>query len=494
MVKGRNNPRILALDIINRFFEGSRPLKDIIYEALDSCALKEADRRFVFNIAKGTVRYYLRWDHLISHIAGRELKNIDPGILNILRMGAYQCYFMESVPAYSTVDESVKLAKRESRAAPGFVNAVMRRLTAIQDPVRYLEELLDEKGATDEERISAIYSFPGWLAGYWIKHFGIHKTVRICSSLNQVPVFYIRMSRDRYLEAYQDKVAEDTDIHRIITGRLEYFRAEPVGIKAADLTGIEPALDRVLGTLKGGKLKKEDLLFPEAAAISSPLGMEKETLYRRGVITVQDLSSQMGVKYFLEPARDEAILDCCAAPGGKTSFAALLMQNTGRIAAVEKNRGKTGMLEENLERMGVKNTAVITADSSRPGFLDGLLPEGQGYFDRILVDAPCTALGTIAKNPEVKYNRSPADVKRLSQLSLDIMSACHPYLRRGGRLVYYTCTISPEENENTVRRFISRMEGVYSIATCRGAYMELEIMPYYLGSEGGYVCVLYKKA
>ena len=162
------------------------------------------------------------------------------------------------------------------------------------------------------------------------------------------------------------------------------------------------------------------------------------------------------------------------------------------IEPVSQNPGKTSLLKENLKRLAVKNTSVFTADASVPGFLGDGESDCRDSLDRIIVDAPCTALGTITKNPEVKYNRSPGDIKRLSGLSKMIMSACHPYLKPGGRMVFYTCTISPEENGRAVRDFIKYMDGRYIIASHGGASMELEIMPYHLNSEGGYVCALEK--
>jgi 16S rRNA (cytosine967-C5)-methyltransferase len=166
------------------------------------------------------------------------------------------------------------------------------------------------------------------------------------------------------------------------------------------------------------------------------------------------------------------------------------MGDTGQVMAVDKTQEKTGLLSGNLKRLGITNTRVVLSDASRPGFLKDI-PEA--YFDRIMVDAPCTALGTIAKNPEVKYNRGPDDVERLSRLSVDIMSACHPYLKPGGRMMFYTCTLSPVENGQAVREFIRRMQGRYFTASAGGTEMEMDIMPYYLNSEGGYVCVLEKK-
>ena len=147
--------------------------------------------------------------------------------------------------------------------------------------------------------------------------------------------------------------------------------------------------------------KEGQLVFGEAALLSSAMKIEREKLYKDGIISVQDLSSQMAIKYFLEPCPQEKILDCCAAPGGKTLFAAQLMSNSGHIMTVDKSPDKIKILSGNLKRLGTKNVSTFLADSSTVGFLDRAEGEFLNYFDAIIIDGPCSALGTAAKNPEV---------------------------------------------------------------------------------------------
>jgi len=473
MAPRRKNPRKKALGIIRRFFSDGGSLKSIISEALESSPLNDLDRRFIFNLAKGTVRYYLKSDYLISQLSGRDIKKIDLPILNILRMGVYQCYFMNSVPAYSAVDESVKLARMENRAASGFVNAVMRRITELKDPYRYIEDNMKRQGAGREDLISVLYSYPVWRVKYWTDHFGNETAVKLCRQLNMVPSFYIWANRERYRKMHPDKPGSYDDIFKVL-GNIKAGRVAEDRDAVGDKEGLVPGNGR---------------LFKEAARLDSAMGLEEEPLYKDGIITVQDLSSQMAVKYFLEPSKGEKILDCCAAPGGKASFASLIMENKGHITAVDKSSEKTGLLQSNLNRLGMSHIEVRQADAASEGFLDGIT---EGYFDRVMVDAPCTALGTISKDPEVKYNRSIDDCRRLSELSVHIMKACHPYLKTGGRMMFYTCTLSPVENQQAVRKFLDMMDGKYRIASVNSKDMELEIMPYWMDSQGGYVCVLEK--
>jgi 16S rRNA (cytosine967-C5)-methyltransferase len=486
MAKPPVNPRKLALDIIEAYFSRGGQLKEIISGALQGSHLKELDRRFVFNLAKGSVRYYLRADFFISHLSSRSINKVDPSILNILRMGVYQAQFMDSVPAYSAVNESVKLARKVTRSATGFVNAVMRRITEIREPEEYIKKILAKKGANTVNIISNLYSFPEWIIKYWTGHFGEKTALRLCQKLNQVPSSYIWHNTNRYREKYPEK----KDGEKSLLEDLENMKADPVSLGRKEAESLDDDFKKVFLPIAGGKGLNHGSLFGEAARIGSAMGLERNELFLKGIITVQDLSSQMGVKYFLDPQPGENILDCCAAPGGKTSFTWLLMKGSGNITAVDKTSEKMAMLKENILRLGMTNIETIISDASRDGFL-GDMP--QGYFDRIIVDAPCTAFGTIAKNPEVKYNRSYDDMERLSSLSVNIMSACHPYLKPGGRMMFYTCTISPVENGQAVRKFVKSMDGEYSIAQTGGIDMELQIMPYYLDTEGGYVCVLEKK-
>lgn len=489
----KTNPRATVLNILRRYFEKDSSLKELISESLERSDHSSLDRRFIFNIVKGTVRYVLRFDFIISNISNRKTSDIDPDILNILRMGTYQFHFMDRVPTYSIVDESVKLAKDIKGAAGGFVNAVMRRISEINDPDSYLRKMLGRQRASDVKVLSIMHSFPEWIIRYWMEYFGKEKTVRICARLNQIPGFYIMINASRYLEQTEDMA----DTVKILKD-LKNIKAKPAGMDSSDIERLDGDFRKVFEPAVLKYFKEGQHVFGEAALLSSAMKIEREKLFKDGIISVQDLSSQMAIKYFLEPRPQEKILDCCAAPGGKTLFAAQLMSNSGHIMAVDKSPDKIKILSGNLKRLGTKNVRTFLADSSTAGFLDRAEGEFLNYFDAIIIDGPCSALGTAAKNPEVKYRRDPEDIKRLSDLTIKMMIACDPYLKKGGRMLFYTCTISPIENGQAIRRFLSLTGDKYKIAENidtegNAVKMEMEIMPYYLQSEGGYLCVLIKK-
>lgn len=500
-LKSSPNPRKAALDILNKYFESGTPLKSLISEILDSSGLSSIDRRFAFNLVKGTIRYVIRLDFIISYLtAKRGLEDIDHLVLNILRMGVFQCQFMDRVPAYSIVDESVKLTKSEKKYAAGFVNAVMRKASSIENTDIFLEGLLKKKKLEEARVLSIRYSYPEWIIKYWMEHFGRQKTIKLCRYLNRTPGFYLRIN----------STAEG------MTGseKLKSIGASPVHLKASGLGVLEAGFTEVFGPVVSSILPEGECeIFGQAASIRSAAGLEKEKLFLEGKVTVQDLSSQMAVRYFLDPGPGDKILDVCAAPGGKTSYIAELMKGKGKIVAVDISDEKLGLLRQNISRMGAGIVRTYRADASKKDFLAD--DRYYGYFDRILVDAPCSALGTISKNPEVKYNKRMEDLERLSDMALAILSSCGPYLKKGGRLVFYTCTLSPVENQQTVDTFIRNMDHKYIIEEIiptghsaaplktggniqlddknLSVKMQLEIMPYYLGSEGGFVSVLKKE-
>lgn len=501
------NPRKTALDILDRYFESEAQLKVLFNEILDSSGLSGLDRRFAFNIVKGTVRYVIRLDFIISSLAKRRLEAIDPVILNILRMGIFQLQFMDRVPSYSIVDESVKLAKSKSPYASGFVNAVMRKAASVDNADIFLEGLIRKKKLDRAGVLSIRYSYPGWIIEYWMEHYGREKTIKLCRYLNRTPGFYLRINK---VLAGEDKS---------ITERLKAIGAAWVDLKTSALGDLQEDFAKVFEPIAVSAHKGEDeKSFSHAASVSSASGLEKTKLFLEGLVTLQDISSQMGVRYFLDPEPGEKILDVCAAPGGKTSYMAELMEDNGEIVAVDISDKKIRLLRQNISRMRSGIVKTIRADASSSDFLGD--EKYYGYFDRIFVDAPCSALGTISKNPEVKYNKKKEDLERLSGNTLAILSACGPYLKEGGRLVFYTCTLSPVENQQTVEKFIKNNGHEYIIEKVdrsfliqgpndtqgshgdktgdqagsgdKPADMQLEIMPYYLGSEGGFISVFRK--
>ena len=487
------NPRRIALLILNEYFKKKKSLKDIINFYFKNYRLSGLDKRFIFNIVKGTVRYYLKIDFLLSFLSDKKIKDIDFAVLNILRMGIFQFMYMDKVPSYSIVNESVELAKKNvTLSSSKFVNAVLRKVSSVPNIDSFAKDKIDRLVEDEIDKISIDYSYPGWLVKYWFDWYGKDKTILICRSLNENPHIYLRFNKN---EITREELVKE-------------LNTKPVN----------------------GRLLPEDV-YGDAIEVSSVQGISETDVYREGLVSVQDLSSQIAIKYFLEPLEGEKVLDVCAAPGGKTAYIAELVKNEGEVVSVDISKTRLDVLEDNLDRLNIRNVRIVEADAAKPGFLDKsmdiLISKGSecrtkasdkkglknitGYFDKILIDAPCSAFGTISKNPDAKYNKAMDDIIRLSDMSYRMMVNCDKYLKVGGKLVFYTCTLSPVENQQVIGRFLKEFKWNYAVEKPNitdklisalnlkkndagtGEEVYFEIIPYYFGSEAGFICSLLKK-
>lgn len=485
--KDGTSPRKIAFLILNRYFKTQKSLKIIINRCLEKYSLSGLDRRFIFNLVKGTVRYFLKIDFLLSLFSDKKIKDIDFKVLNILRMGTYQLMYMDKIPSYSAVDECVKLAIKEvSRSSSKFVNAVLRRVSSVSDPELLVEEKLNKSARKDADKLSLKYSYPAWLVRYWLDWYGKEKTVLICRSLNENPHFYLRFDKERISKK----------------------------ILAAKVKMVPAGRSNTAGDIMEG-----------AAEVLSVQDISGTDIYREGLISVQDLSSQIAVRYFLDPRENEKVLDLCAAPGGKTAYISELVGSKGEVFSIDISRERLKVLRSNLDRLKIRNVKILWADAAEPDFLNksrdmegkkqlGKKAEPEDherYFDKVLIDAPCSAFGTISKDPDVKYNKTVSDIARLSSMSYRMMVNCDRYLKAGGRIVFYTCTLSPLENQKIIEKFLKnfkdshrqeRPESIGSLLSASGIKEDdaslngksfFEIMPYYFKSEGGFVSSIIKK-
>lgn len=488
------NPRRITLLILNEYFKKKKFLKDIINFYFKNYRISGLDKRFIFNIVKGTVRYYLKIDFLLSFLSDKKIKDIDFAVLNILRMGIFQFMYMDKVPSYSIVNESVELAKKNvTLSSSKFVNAVLRKVSSVPNIDSFVKDKIDRLEENEIDKISIDYSYPGWLVKYWFDWYGKDKTILICRSLNENPHIYLRFNKN---EITREELVKEL--------------------------GMKPV---------NGRLLPEDV-YGDAIEVSSVQDISETDVYREGLISVQDLSSQIAIKYFLEPLEGEKVLDICAAPGGKTAYIAELVKNEGEVVSVDISKTRLEILKDNLGRLNIRNVGIVEADAAKPGFLDKsmdiLISKGSechtkasdkkslknitGYFDKILIDAPCSAFGTISKNPDAKYNKTMKDLIHLSEMSYKIMVNCDRYLKTGGKIVFYTCTLSPIENQQVVGRFLKEFKGKYVVEKLNipdrlisalnlkkndagtGEEVYFEIMPYSFGSEAGFICSLLKNS
>jgi 16S rRNA (cytosine967-C5)-methyltransferase len=381
--------RAIALEILGRMRAGGVTVADAL-AAPGAEALDERDRSFLHELVLGTLRRRGWLDHALGALSSRPIDRLTPGVLDALRLGAYQLLYLR-VAEHAAVSESVELARAAEPRSAGFANAVLRRLQR-EGPPPAPDPIADPIGW-----LTSAGSLPRWLAERWCGRLGPEAAIaRARSLLDALPTYF--RANPRVSDA----------------GR----RLAAAGVEARE-TAIPGALELV-----GGRLS------PLAAA---------------GVVYVQDAASQMVAHLAASPG---LVLDACAAPGGK----ALLMADLGgprtRVIAAEASRRRLATLARLRARWGATNVSVLAADALRP-------PAGPA-FDSVLLDAPCSGLGTLARHPDARWRLAPADVERHAARQRALLESVATLVRPGGRLVYATCSIEPEENEGVVAPFLER--------------------------------------
>ena len=407
MTPHRNNPRELAVDIVDRV-ERRNAYADVLLSArLDKAALPAADGALLTRLVYGTLRWRGRIDWVLARLLRDPLDKLDPLVRNLLRVGGYELLFLDRVPSYATVNELVELAKR--RVGPGkarLVNAVLRRMAG-----RDREAWSPAPGTTDTAdtaELAALVSHPPWLVDLWRERFGGAESRRLMEANNEDAPLVLRANRLR--------VTRDDLVRRL--------RSHGVEARAGAWS---PLAVRLHGA-------------------SSPARLAE---FRDGLCQVQGEASQM-VGFLAEPEPGMRVLDVCAAPGGKATHLAELMDGRGEVVACDVSGRGLEKLADNARRLGLDCIRTRVRDAVRG------LPGEPASFDRVLVDAPCSGLGTLRAHPEIRWRREPRDLHRLAALQADILEQAATRVAPGGLLVYATCTLSRSENEEVVERFLAR--------------------------------------
>jgi len=366
------------------------------------------DRALLEQLVKGTLDWRGRIDAVLDGVVKGGITPLTPWIRNILRLGTYQILFLDRIPPEVAVHESVELAKKYGhRGTTGLVNAVLRKVAA-QAKAGITPGPVPIDGQQDEaEGIAATYSHPLWMVRRWIEQLGAEETIGLCMSNNQAwPLCLL------------------TNTLKISTPDLR---------RALHAAGVEchPASYHPDCTI--------------VDALPRDIRLHELSAYHAGLFLVQDESSAF-VARVVDPQPGEFVVDLCSAPGGKTANMAMLMRDQGRVLAVDLHSRRLGVVEANRERLGISIVETVGAD--------GRSVQLDRPADRVLVDAPCSGLGALGRRSDARWNKSGDDLPRLRALQLELLRHAATLLRPGGRLVYSTCTIDPEENEGIVREFL----------------------------------------
>lgn len=386
---------------------------------------------FVRELVYGVLENKMTLDYYIDQIVKDGVESLKQQELTIMRMGIYQLAYMDSVPEYAAVNESVILAKRYCRSKAGLVNGVLREYLNKKIQLR-----LPDRSDDEVRYLSVKYSYAPWIVELWLDHYDIEFVEELLKAGNETPPMTIRLNWLRVMKKDLIKKLEEKG-----------YEVEPGSV-------CQNALH-----VRGNKLLDTEL-------------------YKLGMFTPQDESSML-VAEKLDPKHGETVMDVCAAPGGKTTAIAERMNNTGRIIASDIYRRKLDLVDKEAKRLGITNIETRSWDATR---VDSAMI---GKADRVLVDAPCSGLGVIRRKPEIKYKEHTEEMELLPKKQLAILSASAQYVKHGGTLLYSTCTINPEENERVTETFI-RKNPFFKIEEKK------LLLPHVDGADGFYICVMKK--
>ena len=411
----------------------------------------QRDKGLFTEIFYGVIRNKLYLDYIIDSFSKTPLNKMDKEVLTGLRIGVYQLFFLDKVPARAAIYESVEAVKmilpNSKKGAVSFTNGVLRNINRKQDKLK-----LPDKKKNPEKYLSVKYSYPVWMVKKFIEQYGMEKVEMILTAGNRRPeVIYrhnsLKMERNQFLELLSEEEVEYEN-----TFLKSFF-----------------------------KLKK----------INNPADTE---VFKRGGAYIQGTSAGLA-SLLLDVKEGMTVLDLAAAPGGKTSHLAELMNNTGQITALDISAKRLRLVEENLKRLGVKNVKLKKTDAAQY--------KDEQQYDRILADLPCSGLGLIASKPEIKWEKDQSVIKKMAELQSEILNNNLSKLKNGGKLLYSTCTLSREENQEIVDKILqenkelklldlSRKLTQVSSLKIETENKYLEILPGEVDSEGFFYALLKK--
>ncbi len=371
---------------------------------------------YATKVIYGVLENKIYIDYMIGKLSKIKLKKIHKNVLTILEIGIYNIHFLETKD-YATVDKLVELTKRKNKRSSGFVNAILRNF------IRDEKEIAKIKISDDIKSLSVRYSMPVEITRYIFDNYGMDYTKAFLRYSNNEAVLSIRINRLK------------TDKESLI--------------KKLKAKGFE---------IEVSKISENALL------VKNPSGLVATSEFKEGLFTIQQEASMKTVEV-LDPQKDSKILDLCAAPGTKTSYLAEYTRNSGKIIANDISKNKLNLIRENIERLGLSNIELDSFDASvyRSDF--------EEKFDYVLVDAPCSGLGVMARKPEIRYNRTISDIKVLAELQRKILANAIRYLKPAGILVYSTCTLGNIENLDNYN-FLKADERLTSLEIDGKKYLE----------------------
>lgn len=368
--------------------------------------LTDLDRRLVTELVYGSVRRMRAIDFIIDKLATKKSSQQPPELRTILHLGLYQLQYLNNIPPSAAVNTTVQLAKENGfLGLSSFVNGLLRQYIRLND--QELNPLTVTNYKSTVERLGILHSFPDWIVEMWIEQLGETETEQLCQWFNQSPTIDLRINP---LKSAIAEIETAFKSQNISVSRIPHLP------QALRLNGSSGAIQNLPG-------------------------------YSEGWWTIQDSSAQL-VTHLLDPQPGETIIDVCAAPGGKTTHIAELIEDKGTVYACDKTANRLKRLTENADRLQMRSIEIHTGDSRQ-------FPEFINLADRVLLDAPCSGLGTLHRRADARWHHTPENIQAQSQLQSELLANAANFVKSGGVLVYATCTIHPLENETVIQSFLA---------------------------------------
>ena len=400
----RLTARELALDVLTRVDVSHSYSNLQLNQALKKGNLDRSDANFATQMIYGTIQHLTRIDWMLAPLLTSPIEKLEPWVRNLLRLSLYQIFFLDRIPSHAVVNEAVNIAKKRGhKGIAGMVNAVLRNFLRSKDQIRIPSDL------SLTEKIALEHSHPKWFVSRLVEDFGVEEAEQICRVNNLPPFHSIRVnpliiSRDTMMDLLKEKYQDEVEI-----------QPSPLSNQGIFVKGV-------------GNL-----------ALTS--------WYEQGYFSIQDGSSML-VAEVLDAKPGMTVLDAAAAPGGKTTHIAEKMKDQGKIVAADLHQHKIRLIEEQQKRLGLHIIETIHSDAR-------MLKEHFGpVFDRILLDVPCSGLGVIRRKPDLKWAKEEKQIGQITRVQREILESVSPLVKSGGVLVYSTCTIAKEENQEMILSFV----------------------------------------
>lgn len=416
-----------------------------IKQSLKKNPLKDEDRRLFLNIVYGCLQNQMYLDYIIKQQSSRPMNKLHKEVSEILRIAIYQIYFLDKIPNYAIVNESVNLAAEIQPQAKGFINGVLRNIMRKID--KDGNDFKFENWDNEKEALSIRYSVPLWIVHKYYETYGTKDAESIIPMLNEKPPFTIRCNTLK--TSMEDLIA---DLKKL---------------------GVET----VSGTQSPNALHLANLGVFEN-------NIEDTSLYKKGHFNIQDQAALLAVER-LDPKPGQRVLDMCAAPGGKTTYLSQLMNNEGEIIGRDVFIKRLNLVNQGMKRLGCTNIKLEDQDGCE------FLKTDESSFDKILLDVPCTGLGVIRRKPEIKYHSTKEGRKELVKIQTTLLENAVKYLKPGGELLYSTCTVNKDENENQIKKIVIKYPELAIIPDENGNDYTYT-SPLMDGCDGFFMCLLKK--